>query len=404
METLFIRMVGESAAQWALYDGASRISGSQGALMLSAFPRGLGAEGREVVLLAPGADVLLAAVDVPAKQRRHLKTILPYLLEDQLAEEIGLVHVAAGVEISAGRLIVGGVRKSLLAQWLDLLGGFGLKPISVVPETALVPAAAGAWVLLCDGHTAWLRMDAERVFAVEQAMIGDLLKAGGTDTPVDCLLLDSAAHDGTAQAFAALSGVASLNVKKGGDAMAVFCGEYFARGGLALNLLQGEFSPASRKGAGGFGRLGKMAAVWAVAMLALVGLEGAYFSHKAHEAQEAQTALYQQLFPADSKIVDPVSQMKAHLSTGHAVAGSGFLSLAGKLAAQWQGKADLQMQSMTYKDDEHVMTLGVSAKSIEAINAMARQLGGSGLEAKVVSVVSDKDSVKGQLVLKEVGP
>lgn len=387
MQTLFIRMAGRGMGEWALYGEAGLLEKGTAPVPLSDLP--VAEPEREVVFFAPGTDVLMTAAEVPAKQRRHLRMILPYLVEEQLAEDVSLLHVAAGAERADGKLAVAVARKALVQQWLDILRALELMPVAIVPETALVPDEPGKRVVLCDGTMAWLRLEGGYAGAMEKSMLPDLLKTGSAET--DCLLFGEGMKDDTA---AMLAGMASVTVKNSGELMLFFCEQYRKQGGV--NLLQGHYVQP-RNVPGVWNKVEAIAAAWAIGMVSLVAVESAYFLHRATLAQDEQTALYQSLFPADSKIVDPVSQMKGHL--GAEGGSSAFLQLAADMAGHWP-EGEVQMQSLNYKDDERVLTLSVSGKSIEAVNGAAEALLQGGMDAKVISIISDKAGVTGQIVVK----
>ncbi len=54
------------------------------------------AAGRHVCVLVPGTDVLLTEPELPAKAGAKLQQIVPYALEEQLAEDIDDLHFAIG--------------------------------------------------------------------------------------------------------------------------------------------------------------------------------------------------------------------------------------------------------------------------------------------------------------------
>ena len=64
-----------------------------GPLNLAAAPR---AAGRRVCVLVPGADVLLAEPEVPPQGRRQAAQLVPYALEEHLADDIDELHFAIG--------------------------------------------------------------------------------------------------------------------------------------------------------------------------------------------------------------------------------------------------------------------------------------------------------------------
>ena len=84
----------EQGATWLIVDARGAPTGPpQGGPLALAAPR---AAGRRVAVLVPGTDVLLAEPDVPVKAGAKLHQLVPYALEEQLADDIDDLHFAIG--------------------------------------------------------------------------------------------------------------------------------------------------------------------------------------------------------------------------------------------------------------------------------------------------------------------
>src|SRR5579864_4445143 len=117
----------EQAATWLVVDPRGNPSGppQTGPLSLAA-PR---AAGRRICVLVPGTDVLLAEPEVPMKGGTKLQQVVPYALEEQLADDIDDLHFAIGKRIGeSSRTPVAVVRRSLMDEWLTTLRSNGIDP------------------------------------------------------------------------------------------------------------------------------------------------------------------------------------------------------------------------------------------------------------------------------------
>ena len=84
------------------------------------------AAGRHVCVLVPGTDVLLAEPELPVKAGTKLQQVVPYALEEQLAEDIDDLHFAIGKRAAdSATTPVAVVAHSLMDEWLDALQGRG---------------------------------------------------------------------------------------------------------------------------------------------------------------------------------------------------------------------------------------------------------------------------------------
>ncbi len=80
-------------------------------------------------VVVPGTDVLLTEPELPAKAGAKLQQIVPYALEEQLAEDIDELHFAIGKRVGdAPTTPVAVVALSLMDEWTNALKAAGLAP------------------------------------------------------------------------------------------------------------------------------------------------------------------------------------------------------------------------------------------------------------------------------------
>jgi len=121
--------------------------------------------------------------------------------------------------------------------------------------------------------------------------------------------------------------------------------------------------------------------------------------------REQIAAIYQHAYPEDTKVIDPVLQMKNHLGRGRSPEDRGFLPLVQRMAARSpvQGNPSIVMQTMSYRDDQHSLTVSLTARSLEELNDFAQHMSGGDLTTKVQSVAKDSEGVRGQMAIQEAG-
>src|SRR5215468_1361914 len=139
----------EQSATWITVDPRGNPSGppQSGPLSLAA-PR---AVGRRICVLVPGTDVLLAEPEVPMKAGTKLQQVVPYALEEQLADDIDDLHFAIGKRATdSQRTPVAVIRRSLMDEWLMSLRSNGLDPEAMYTESDLLPQNPGQAVALLE--------------------------------------------------------------------------------------------------------------------------------------------------------------------------------------------------------------------------------------------------------------
>lgn len=99
---------------------------------------------RPVVALVPACDVVLKTVPLPGKPNRQLLQALPFMLEEDQAEDIEQLLLLQGQTLQQeGQYSqqVAVVRRVMLEQWLDWLQQAGFSVQRMVPDALLLPDA-----------------------------------------------------------------------------------------------------------------------------------------------------------------------------------------------------------------------------------------------------------------------
>ena len=98
--------------------------------------------GRRVAVIVPASEVLSLDTEVPAKSTAKLAQVVPYALEERVADEIENLHFATRRAVGgAGRFSVLVVRRARIDGWLAELRAAGLEPKLSTPRP---PAARHA--------------------------------------------------------------------------------------------------------------------------------------------------------------------------------------------------------------------------------------------------------------------
>lgn len=96
------------------------------------------AKEKEVILLADSAAITLTSVQVPAGSERQLETVLPFLLEDEIAQDVMQVHVAL-LQKREDTAHVAIIEHQQMQYWLSSLAEYDIHPRRVVPDCLCLP-------------------------------------------------------------------------------------------------------------------------------------------------------------------------------------------------------------------------------------------------------------------------
>ncbi|MEJ2766436.1 type II secretion system protein GspL [Photobacterium sp. MCCC 1A19761] len=93
---------------------------------------------RPVFALIPASDVLLTEVVIPSGSSRQLATVLPYLLEEELAQDVDALHVHL-LKREGQTAHVAVVEHRKIQTWLAALADAGMDVKKLVPDCLCLP-------------------------------------------------------------------------------------------------------------------------------------------------------------------------------------------------------------------------------------------------------------------------
>ncbi len=374
-ETLFIRLADGEAAHWAAFDANGALAGSLGRGPLASATTA--AHGKRCCVLAPGVDVTSALVDLPAASQARLRQIVPFSLEESLADDVEHLSFAIGARRASGGTPVAVAAKQRIDAWLQRLRGAGIVPQAVCSEADGVPEVPGTLVVLIEGNRIYGRLAEGAPFVLEglslrQAL--DLVRSPDEQTERPHLLVytDVADSENVRREVAALGDeFASVEIKVAANGLFPHLAATLAQR-AGTNLLQGSYAPRSNWLA--FAQPWRFAAGLVIATLVL--------------SLVAQGALYWQLRRSDQALSDLVASscqravgdarqsacqrevQRRFGATATAAGGEDFLSTLAAVAAARDSA--MHIDALSYRN--RILDLQLLAASVPALDEFARGL------------------------------
>ena len=210
-------------------------------------------------VLVPGTDVLLAEPDVPVKAGAKLPQLVPYALEEQLADDIDDLHFAIGKRTGdSHRVPVAVVTRALLDEWLATLRGAGLEPEALYADSELLPQNPGQAVALLEEDAVFVRPPGgtaghpagrcarrgARDRQVRRRLHGH--RRAGPDPLHGRRRVAAACRRRSRRCARSFDGI-KIQLLTGGP-LALFAQQL--PGGSAINLLQGTYTPTTARAVG----------------------------------------------------------------------------------------------------------------------------------------------------------
>lgn len=397
-------------AEWLVVDanGARRGNVSWGSLSDAAAQ----SSGRKTIVLVPATDVLLAEPVLPLKGGAKLAQVVPFALEEQLAEDVEDLHFAVGKRGSQPGTPVAAVARTRMDEWISTLHAAGLSADAVYAETSVLPVVTGAITVLIDGQRVYVRRENQPGTAIEVEPLIEALQlalgSGEESREHVTIYVSEEDYEREREMLEELREfTASLQLKLLPDGpLPLLAANVPASGKSAVNLLQGPYAIKTKLKVS----LApwRYAAVVAVVFLAVhVGVKTwQYFHYKQVESQlDAQIVeTFQQALPG-APVPEPlqarrqVEQVLGQLrGTGPT---SGMLTTLAMLSEAMAQAPNTDIEALSYRNE--VTDLRVLTPSVDVLDRIRKVAGERGVAAEIQSTNPRNSKVEGRMQFKKAG-
>ncbi len=406
-QQLFIRL--ERSSEQVSWVKSGELEGSvtdvkQGSLEEAAAD----AVGTRVVVIVPAEDVLLTHTAVPGKKSPGvMRQAVPYLLEEQLADDVESLHFSLGL-VDGDEVAVAVVARQRMDSWLAMLREAGIAPHELVPETLALPLERDAWTLLAgtdgrlllrDGPQSGMAIDVANAQAILQAAIDSAEEERKPSTLAiyECGELRMALPD---------LDIEMTRAPMREDILSLLVAGYQTTD--TINLLQGHYSRRERIGQ--YWRPWKVP-LGLVAALIVLQVATSIFDYQRLSAQKSRLwgevlATYRQAFPDETNIPYPQRQMEEHLKRlrggGGGATAASFSQLLAKSGQLFKATPGLAIKRLSYKNGS--LDVALTIGDLQKLDQLKQQLSDKGsLAVEIVSAASRDKLVEARLRISERG-
>jgi len=354
------------------------------------------------IVLIPGEDVLTTTVKLPRKRRRQALKALPFMLEDSIASDVALEHLAVGPDDAQEQSLVAIIRKQQLRDLLHLFTDAGITPQRVLPDYAMLPVTPDAWQVLLSGDRALVRCPDGTGFSTSRAQLAHLLNTGqaqesdGSDRQIRIITPPGATGPVLLDHW-------HIEEQSVADPL-----QYLAANDASsesLNLLQGEFKLIQKEP----WNWRPWAAAAVLAVLAVVialletGLETVQLNRETAQLQASMIELAREALPDTQQIRDPQTQLLIawrQLNNG-SMGDAEFLPLLNRVSATINQQA-VTVLGIHFRDG--TLTLALQGSSLQQLDNLRQQIEQQGLDASLLDASTDADSARSNLAIQAAGP
>ncbi len=400
----------DAPVSWLVCDNQGRVViPQQKGTLLQAAPLG---GSRRVCVIVPAGDVVLTEVDLPVRSGMKVQQVVPFALEEHLAEDIDSLHFAVGKRPAEGaRTPVAVVSRALMDQWLAELKDAGLAVEALYAESELVPANPGQAVALLEGDCAIVRPagGTPLTLPIEALAEALTLTSPGSDQMVatqrtgsGLVLYTGAAewHQRSHEVEAIRDRFDGIKVQLLTDGpLALLAQRVATAPASAINLLQGPYAPVDS-----FANTWKQWRIAALLLIALVALHALgstaeLFALKRSErtVDAAISTTFRAAMPGERSTIDARRRMEQRLASLKG-GGSGLLSVLDALAQARAGTQGTVVRALNFRESGLDLTL--SAPNVEMLDRVSQNLRAAGWQAELTSSNAAGSQYEGQIQVK----
>lgn len=345
----------------------------------------------QVVVWVPSDELTFTTITVPVGQTRHLDTIIPNLLEEEVAADIDELHFSVSKVSAEGQVNLAIIEKVVLEDWLNLFAEAGLTPNALLPDIYSLPMKENTWSMNIENNVCLLRTSPQlgHVFDVNNLAFMYQMISGDTQPNI------------TAYTSTMIDKVQELPIEFAEtlDKLAALPNATV----LEMNLLQGDFRPQSS--------LSRYWKQWkTVAILAAVVL-GLHLSNVVGETwqlnqQITQTksevkALFHRTFPQEKRLVNVKAQTVQNIQALQAQQNdAGFLMLLQDIAPALQQMSNVSLSRINYERELSEIRLDVKAQQYNELEQLKTKIEQLGFESDLGSVSSEKGAYRARLIIR----
>ncbi|MFT4924728.1 MAG: general secretion pathway protein L [Phenylobacterium sp.] len=385
------------------------------------------ADHREVCVLVPSCDVTLKTVPLPGKYNRQVVAALPFMLEDDVAEDVEKLFFATGDKSTVDGKVavdVAIVATALMDNWLRWLDEAGLETKVLLPDALCLPRHGDDDETQVSGiqfefsHQWLVRSDRWQCDSIDPNWFDDYLALIASQvngrTATDAPDKEDSAEE-NARSPLLFNNYSPYDVDIEGLEVTPRSAELPLkllvqnRPSNGFNLLQGVYA-RKNESSKSWGIWRQAAIVAGVALLLQLTFRGTVAWQLGSQLDTEKAAFvdqYKKAFPGERRVREALveRQLKNKLKAvqGSESGGSGFLEMlseVGKVFSQTEGFVPNSIKFDSKRSELRLQATGDGFQSFEKFKSAVE---GLGYQVQQGSLNNDGDKVVGAITIKRVG-
>ena len=350
------------------------------------------ASARELVVFVSASDVALKSLTVPGSSSRAIRSAAPYMLEDDLAQEVEQLFFAYSThkaDAQGHNCFVGVVEHAQMQQWQTWLSEAGLSCKLMIPDALALPYQAEQITMVMLGQQILLRAGQWQAMSLDENLWQSVIPA---------LINEEDSASKQLVSYSPLPDSDSFDIKYLPEELplALLAEHYSSR----FNLLQGEFQIKDKRPA----FLTQWLWVAGIAAIALTlnfvykGVELYQLSAQQQQIEDKIIEQYKATFPKTKKVkISTIrSQLKQKLkAVGNSDDSVGFLSLLNRLEPALAKVIEIKPQNLKFDGKRQEVRMQAIAKDYQYFEQLKVALENEGLTVNLGAQNNQGDQISG---------
>jgi len=377
-----------------------------------------------LIAVLPTSSVSMMEVETPTTKSRQLKQALPFLVEEQSAQELDNILLVTDFKPVNNRLTVTAVDKALIEKTLSLFEYSQLTVSEIYSTEQLLPSLEQQLFVMIDGETAYLSLAGNKPLCLPIKQFAWLLPKYVSKTSSELLNIKLVLADSSTMSYADFQQeidrilpeelsveIYPDNISDSYSYLASLAGAGTNQSSYYQNLLFGKYAP--KKQTNQWLTLLAPTAVFASVVLcchlALSLYNGYTYQQKANQLQTEVYATMQKAIPG-IRLNKLKSDRALRGRIKEALSRSGNTTeaiLLDKVASDliqslksFGNEKQPYVQRLSYRAAVGETQLELHANSFAQVDQMKESLTKAGYDVTVGSVTNDSGTYKGRLILK----
>lgn len=396
LETLFIRLGSQAhdPIQWLIWSYQQNEVIASGDLSRASELSHLTekAEQRNVVGFVSASNVALKRLKVPGKSTRAITAAAPYMLEDELAQDVDTMFFSYAnivTDQDGHNCFTAAVDREQLKRWLQWLADAEIKCKTLIPDVLALPYKEGVWsavtvkdqILLRQGLWQGLVVESNVWQVISQQWANNpsqtkeetqltSSKAGDSNVERKAKLVGEQKQGITIEAYAALPETSGVKVALMPEELPlVLLAQHVDV--KFFNLLQGEFQVREKRSAN-YNTWLWVAGVAGIALLMSLALKGTQLIKLNNQIAAVESSIvktYKDAFPQTKKVrvATIKSQLNRKLSeVGSASSGADFLTMLNKVQPAFSEVSVLKPESMKFDAKRNELRIQATSSNYQS--------------------------------------